>query len=93
MNAVYDVTMALLGAAILMTAARLIRGRTAFDRIMAMDVLAVLLVSGIAVHAASSDEPANATILVAISLLGFVGSVTAARLAAVHAAGRAGERS
>ncbi|TDB82973.1 sodium:proton antiporter [Actinomadura sp. KC216] len=92
MNAVYTVTMALLGAAVLMTAARLIRGRTAFDRIMAMDVLSVLLVSGIAVHAAASDEPGNATILVAISLLGFVGSVTAARLAAEHARGRAEER-
>ncbi|MFI0482117.1 monovalent cation/H+ antiporter complex subunit F [Actinomadura sp. 9N215] len=88
MNAVYTVTMALLGAAVLMTAARLIRGRTPFDRIMAMDVLSVLLVSGIAVHAAASDEPANATILVVIALLGFVGSVTAARLAAEHATDR-----
>lgn len=82
MNAVYIVTMALLGAAVLMTAVRLVRGPTAFDRIMAMDVLSVLLVSGIAVHATTRDEPANATILVVIALLGFVGSVTAARLAA-----------
>jgi multicomponent Na+:H+ antiporter subunit F len=82
MTVVYAVTMALLGAAVLMTAARLVRGRTAFDRIMALDVLSVLLVSGTAVYAAARDEPANATILVVIALLGFVGSVTAARLAA-----------
>lgn len=82
MSIVYAMTMALLGAAMLMTAARLIRGPTTFDRIMAMDVLSVLLVSGIAVHAAARDEPAHATLLVVIALLGFVGSVTAARLAA-----------
>ncbi|MEV4004572.1 monovalent cation/H+ antiporter complex subunit F [Actinomadura sp. NPDC049753] len=82
MTVVYTVTMALLGAAILMTAARLVRGPTSFDRIMAVDVLAVLLVSGIAVHSAVRGEPALSTILVAVVLLGFVGSVTAARLAA-----------
>ncbi|SNR69533.1 monovalent cation/H+ antiporter complex subunit F [Actinomadura mexicana] len=82
MTVVYTVTMVLLGAAILMTAARLVRGPTSFDRIMAVDVLAVLLVSGIAVHSAVWGEPALSTILVAIVLLGFVGSVTAARLAA-----------
>ena len=82
MTVVYTVTMVLLGAAILMTAARLVRGPTSFDRIMAVDVLAVLLVSGIAVHSAVWGEPALSTILVAVVLLGFVGSVTAARLAA-----------
>ncbi|MEV3920431.1 monovalent cation/H+ antiporter complex subunit F [Actinomadura coerulea] len=82
MTVVYTVTMALLGAAILMTVARLVRGPTSFDRIMAVDVLAVLLVSGIAVHSAVWGEPALSTILVAVVLLGFVGSVTAARLAA-----------
>ncbi|GGP92104.1 multicomponent Na+:H+ antiporter subunit F [Actinomadura coerulea] len=82
MTVVYTVTMVLLGAAILMTTARLVRGPTSFDRIMAVDVLAVLLVSGIAVHSAVWGEPALSTILVAVVLLGFVGSVTAARLAA-----------
>jgi multicomponent Na+:H+ antiporter subunit F len=82
MSIVYDVTLALLGAAILLTAARLVRGPTPFDRIMALDVLAVLLVSGIAVRATARDEPASATILVVIALLGFVGSVSAAGLAA-----------
>ena len=85
MNIVYTITLALLGAAILMTTARLVRGPTPFDRIMAVDVLAVLLVSGIAVHAVDRDEPAFSTILVVVSLLGFVGSVTAARLAAQRA--------
>ncbi|TDD76147.1 sodium:proton antiporter [Actinomadura darangshiensis] len=87
MSVVYAVTMALLGAAVLMTAARLVQGPSTFDRIMAVDVLSVLLVCGIAVHAAVWGEPAHAAILVVIALLGFVGSVTAARLAAQREAG------
>lgn len=85
MTIVYAVALALLGAAFLMTAARLVRGPSTFDRIMALDVLAVLLVSGIAVHAAVREEPAHATILVVVALMGFVGSVSAARLAAARA--------
>lgn len=52
---------------------------------MALDVLSVLLVSGIAVRATARDEPASAVILVVIALLGFVGSVSAAGLAAERA--------
>ena len=81
MNTVYILTMALLGAAFLMTAARLVRGPSSFDRIMALDVMAVLLVSGIAVHSSYWGEPAYATLLLIVSMLGFVGSVSAARLA------------
>ncbi|MFG2086797.1 MULTISPECIES: monovalent cation/H+ antiporter complex subunit F [unclassified Spirillospora] len=81
MNTVYILTMALLGAAFLMTAARLVRGPSSFDRIMSLDVMAVLLVSGIAVHSAYWGEPAYATLLLVVSMLGFVGSVSAARLA------------
>ncbi|TQM70248.1 multisubunit sodium/proton antiporter MrpF subunit [Actinomadura hallensis] len=81
MNVVYIVTMVLLGAAFLMTTARLVRGPSSFDRIMALDVMAVLLVSGIAVHSVFWGEPAYAALLLVVSMLGFVGSVSAARLA------------
>ncbi|MBA9001668.1 MULTISPECIES: monovalent cation/H+ antiporter complex subunit F [Thermomonospora] len=81
MNAVYALTLALLSAAGLLTMARLVRGPTALDRILALDVLSVLLVSGVAVHAATQGTAANAASLVVIALLGFVGTVTAARLA------------
>ncbi|TDC46761.1 sodium:proton antiporter [Actinomadura sp. KC345] len=87
MNTVYVLTMILLGVAFLMAAVRLVRGPSSFDRIMALDVMAVLLVSGIAVHAAYWGEPAHATLLLVVSMLAFVGSVSAARLA-----GARGER-
>ncbi|TDC83324.1 monovalent cation/H+ antiporter complex subunit F [Actinomadura sp. 7K507] len=87
MNTVYVLTMILLGVAFLMTAVRLVRGPSSFDRILALDVMAVLLVSGIAVHAAYWGEPGHATLLLVVSMLAFVGSVSAARLA-----GARGER-
>ncbi|HEX2315453.1 MAG TPA: monovalent cation/H+ antiporter complex subunit F [Thermomonospora sp.] len=81
MNLVYTVTLALLSAGGLLTLVRLVRGPTALDRIVALDVMAVLLVSGVAVQAAVLHSAANAASLAVIALLGFVGTVTAARLA------------
>jgi multicomponent Na+:H+ antiporter subunit F len=80
-SAVYTVTLALLSAAALLTLARLVRGPTALDRILALDVLSVLLVSGVGVRDAVLGAAADAASLVVIALLGFVGTVTAARLA------------
>jgi multicomponent Na+:H+ antiporter subunit F len=82
MTLVYIATLVLLGAAALMTVARLLRGPTEFDRIVAMEVLAVLLICAIAVRTASGGGAPYTTLTLVIALLGFVGSVTAARLAA-----------
>lgn len=49
------------------------RGRMA-DRIVAVDTLLVILVCGLAVHAAVTGEGTYLNILVVASLLGFVGS-------------------
>ncbi|WP_289009984.1 monovalent cation/H+ antiporter complex subunit F [uncultured Thermomonospora sp.] len=81
MNVVYAVTYALLSLAALLTLLRMVRGPGPLDRIVALDVLAVLLVSGVAVQAATQGEAAHSSSLVVIALLGFVGTVTAARLA------------
>lgn len=80
MSAVYALTFVLLSVAGLLTMARLLRGPTSLDRILALDVLSVLLVSGVAVDAARRGVTANVDALVVIALLGFVGSVAAARL-------------
>jgi multicomponent Na+:H+ antiporter subunit F len=81
MSLVYNATLILLGAAGLMTAARLMYGPTLFDRIVAMDVLSVLLVSAIIVRSAAQDRTDYISLTVVVALLGFVGSITAARLA------------
>ncbi|SEG69120.1 multisubunit sodium/proton antiporter, MrpF subunit [Thermomonospora echinospora] len=82
MNAVYAVTLGLLSVAALLTLVRLLRGPTVLDRILALDVLSVLLVGGVGVRAAMLGSTADVASLVVIALLGFAGTVTAARLAA-----------
>ena len=58
---------------------RLLRGRSISDRIVALDTLLVVIVSGIAVHAAATGDGTNLGFLVVAALLGFVGTITVAR--------------
>lgn len=81
MTAVFVVTLVLLGAAGVLTLVRLLRGPETLDRIVALDVFVVVTVAGTAVYVAYFADGANIPLLAAVALLGFVGSVTAARLA------------
>jgi multicomponent Na+:H+ antiporter subunit F len=58
---------------------RLIRGRSVADRIVALDLLLVITVSGIAVAAIATGSGVFLDVLVVAALLGFVGTVTVAR--------------
>ncbi len=60
--------------------ARLVRGPSLADRIVALDTLLVVIVSGIAVGAARTGDGTYLDVLVVTALLGFVGTVTVARL-------------
>jgi multicomponent Na+:H+ antiporter subunit F len=77
---VYTLTLVLLSVAALLVLPRLVRGPTALDRIVAVDVLVVLIVAGAAVGTVPQGNGAVVPLLVAVVLLGFVGSVAAARL-------------
>ncbi len=79
MNAVYGTCLVLLSLAAVLVLLRLVRGPTVPDRIVALDVLLQVIVGGIAVGAAVSGSGPFLTLLVAVALLGFVGSVTVAR--------------
>lgn len=68
-----------LGLAALMCLVRLVRGPTVPDRIVALDALLIVVVSGIAVGSAVDGEGDYLALLLAVSLLGFVGTVTVAR--------------
>ena len=70
-----------LGVAAALTVYRLVRGPTTLDRIVALDVFVVLSVMGAAVYVAAHRDGSNIPLLAAVSLVGFVGSVAAARLA------------
>ena len=58
---------------------RLVLGPTVPDRIVALDALLYIVVSGIAVGAAFTQDGSFLAVLVAVALLGFVGTVTVAR--------------
>ncbi|MCK9796086.1 MrpF/PhaF family protein [Isoptericola sp. 4D.3] len=79
---------AVIAAAVLLTVAALLalvrveRGPSMLDRAVALDALTITLVGAIAVEAIWSRRTETIPILVALSMVGFVGSVTMARFAA-----------
>jgi multicomponent Na+:H+ antiporter subunit F len=64
-----------LGVALLLAVVRLVRGPTLPDRIVAMDLVGVLVVGLIVVLAASTGVRATLDAAVVIALIGFVGTV------------------
>jgi len=78
-TAVLVVCFAGLGLAALLVLVRLVRGPSVPDRIVALDVLVQLVVAGIAVAAAVTRDGIYLSVLVAVSLLGFVGTVSVGR--------------
>jgi multicomponent Na+:H+ antiporter subunit F len=73
------VAFAVLALSALLCLARLVRGRSVADRIVALDLLLVITVMGIAVGALATRSGVFLDVLVVVSLLGFVGTVTVAR--------------
>ena len=72
---VTQVALVMLGLALLIAVARLVKGPTLPDRIVAMDLIGVLVVGLIVVLAASTDVRATLDAAVVIALIGFVGTV------------------
>lgn len=81
MTVVFTITLVLLCAAGFLTLVRLLLGPSTLDRIAALDVFLILIVAATAVYIAAYRDGSNIPLLVAVALLGFVGSATAARLA------------
>ncbi|PJE99595.1 sodium:proton antiporter [Streptomyces carminius] len=80
MNVVAVIALALLSAAGLLVLVRLARGPRALDRIVAVEVLVTLVIAGTCVAVAVWDYVMFVPVLIVLALLGFVGSMTAARL-------------
>lgn len=66
---------------------RAVRGPTMLDRTIALDILTSCLIGGIAVEAAWSRRIDTVPILAVLALVGFIGSVTIARFAAIEPEG------
>ncbi|MBB3053301.1 multicomponent Na+:H+ antiporter subunit F [Prauserella isguenensis] len=80
MNVVFAVTFGLLGVAGLLTMLRVVRGPRTLDRILAVDVLVILIVAGTAVGMAMSSRGIYIALIVVVALLGFVGTISVVRL-------------
>lgn len=74
-------TIALAGLALsaVLCGARLVRPGSLADRIVALDALLIVVVTGIAVQAARTGDGTYLDVLVVAALLGFLGTVTVAR--------------
>lgn len=66
---------------------RAVRGPTMLDRTIALDIVTSCLIGGIAVEAAWSRRIDTVPILTVLALVGFIGSVTIARFAAIEPEG------
>lgn len=73
------VALTLLAMAGVLCLLRLVRSGSLADRVVALDTLLVVIVSGIAVDAARAGDGTYLDVLVVAALLGFVGTVTVAR--------------
>ncbi len=75
------ISLAFAGIAVsgLLCMVRLMRGPSLADRIVALDALLIVIVSGIAVEAARTGKGTYLDVLVVAALLGFVGTVNVAR--------------
>ena len=79
MTAVSLVALALLGSAAALVLVGLFRGPTNLDRIIAAEILMVIVVAGVATHSAVQRTATNLTLLLVLGLVGFVGGVAVAR--------------
>ena len=75
LDIVSDLTLVMLGLALLLAFVRLVKGPTLPDRIVATDLIGVLVVGMIVVLAGSSGVRATLDAAIVIALIGFLGTI------------------
>ena len=75
-----QIAFAILAAAAAVTLAALVRGPSAPERMVALDLLLLILAAGIALWAVNEDQPVAVIVLVVVSLVAFSGTVVVARI-------------
>lgn len=79
MSVLVNISWVLLSTAGTLCLLRVVRPGSVADRVVALDTLLVLIVTGIAVRSFTTRSGVYLDLLVVVSLLGFVGTVTVAR--------------
>lgn len=80
MNAIYIIAGALFGLGALFAGVRLLRGPSALDRAIALDVLLTIVVGVTVLLAAVNRSATTLVIGVVVAVLGFLGSASVAKL-------------
>lgn len=80
MSALYAIAGTLFAAGAVLAAIRLVRGPSALDRAIALDVLMSVVVGGVVLTAAVADSADTLVIAVVIALLGFLGTTGLVKL-------------
>lgn len=79
MGGVVTVVQLILGAASVFTLIRAVRGPQLADRIVALDMLLVLLAGALAAESARRGDQLFAAALIVVALIAFVGTILVAR--------------
>lgn len=79
MNAVLDLSLAMLALAGALCVARLVRGGLLADRVIALDTLVLMIVTGVAVGSVRTGSGVFLDVVVVVALLGFVATSLLAR--------------
>ncbi|MEJ2868465.1 monovalent cation/H+ antiporter complex subunit F [Actinomycetospora sp. OC33-EN08] len=82
------VALGLLGVSLLLVLVRFLRGPAALDRLVALDALVAVIMCGLMAQVALSRDSAIVPTIVAVSLVGFLGSSTVARFVGRRRVGR-----
>jgi multicomponent Na+:H+ antiporter subunit F len=72
----------MLAVAAVLTVARMSRGPSSLDRVVAADVLIAVVIAALALEAILNDHATTLPVMLVLSLLGFAGSVSIARFVA-----------
>lgn len=86
MTAVYVYCLVALALAAIVAVARMERGPSILDRVVALDIVTAVVLGAVAVISAQTGRTDLVPVLVVLAMVGFVGSVTVARFVAVEAA-------
>lgn len=82
MSIVLTIAAGMLVIAALLCVYRIARGPRSLDRVVAADVLVVIVVAGLGIEAAISRHNSTLSVMVVVSMVGFVGAVSIARFIA-----------
>ena len=73
------VALAVLGLTLLLVTVRFVRGPSTLDRLVSLDAIVAVIMCALMAHVALTRDSSTVPTVVAVSLVGFLGSSTVAR--------------